>query len=427
MIDAGYGYAAPNVVAAGLVALGLDADARTGPCRTWPGARAHPRAGTLAGVTESAPRIPSEFRYWEAVNRPAVQRIRRLIRLVFRFDPQPDDEYVRRFATAYYDTDPVAEAFVADVYDTLGSRAGRDMLDQAINHGVDSVPDAPESMHVLFTEFEQDPPWLDKASVELGARVFRRWGTALFKFATATTLDMYTESSIAKPLALSGGYTSGRAQHRQLETIRFWIDVSEPGGLEPGGAGRATSMKVRVMHVFIRRRLLERPEWDSRRRGECRSASGDASLTLMGGSIVPGLGLWSIGHQTTRREIEALLHFWRYVGHLLGVQPDWYPVDVKQSLQLMYAVFVKRAYSAGADGAELIEAYLPAFALARRTAWNRPPAPRDRLPLAHRLHPLLDGAVAIQLARHAEALALGADAAAAGSVLLPVRARSAQR
>jgi hypothetical protein len=304
---------------------------------------------------------PGEFRYWEVVNRPAVQRLRRAWQTVLRFDPQPDDEYVRRFAAAYYDTDPVAEQFVADVYDALGPRAGRDMLDQAIEHGIDTVPDAPESMRALFAEFEQDPQWLDPAKVELGAKVFRRWGTALFKFATASTLDMYTESSIAKPLALSGGYTSGRAQHRQLETIRFWIDVSEPGGLDPGGAGRATSMRVRVMHVFIRRRLMEHPEWDLAAWGRPISV-GDATLTLMGGSIVPGLGLWSIGHQTTLREIEALLHFWRYIGHLLGVQPDWYPENVRQSLHLMYAAFVKRAYSAGADGAELIEAYLPAFA-----------------------------------------------------------------
>jgi len=315
-----------------------------------------------ASRTSSSPNPgPSEFRYFDVVDSPAVQRLRRAWRLIFRFDPQPDDEYVRRFAEAYYDTDPVAEKFVADVYDKLGPLDGRRMLDQAIEHGIDTVPEAPESMRALFAEFEQDPPWLDRAAVELGAKVFRRWGTALFKFATATTLDMYTEASIAKPLALSGGYTSGRAQHRQLETIRFWIDVSEPGGLDPRGAGRATSMKVRVMHVFIRRRLLEHPEWDLAAWGSPISV-GDATLTLMGGSVVPGLGLWSIGHQTSRRDIEALLDFWRYVGHLLGVQPDWYPVDIKQSLQLMYAAFVKRAYSAGDDGAELIEAYLPAFA-----------------------------------------------------------------
>jgi hypothetical protein len=306
-------------------------------------------------------RIPSEFRYWDRVDDAAVQRARRVWRACWRFDPQPSDEYVQRFAHAYYDTDPVAEAFVADVYDALGMKRGREMLDQAIAHGVDSVRDAPESMRRLFAEFETPPPWLDKVAIERGARVFRRWGTAVFKFATASTLEMYTESSIAKPLSLSGGYTGNRAHHRQLETVRFWIDVSDPGGLDPGGAGRATAMRVRIMHVFIRRRLLEHPEWDLDAWGAPISVA-DATLTLMGGSVVPGLSLWSAGHQTTITEIEALLHFWRYVGHLLGVQPDWYPRDFRESVQLMFAAFVKRAYLAGADGDELIEAYLPAFA-----------------------------------------------------------------
>jgi hypothetical protein len=120
-------------------------------------------------------------------------------------------------------------------------------------------------------------------------------------------------------------------------------------------------MRVRIMHVFIRRRLLAHPEWDLAAWGVPISIS-DAMLTLMGGSVVPGLALWSVGHQTTIREIEALLHFWRYVGHLLGVQPRWYPADFRQSVQLMFAAFVKRAYRAGSDGEELVESYLPAFA-----------------------------------------------------------------
>lgn len=309
----------------------------------------------------AAGRIPAEFRYWERVNDPAVERVRNAWRTLWRFDPQPSDAYVSRFAAAYHDTDPVAEAFVADVYDTVGAKRGRAMLDQALEHGVESVVDAPPSMRRLFAEFETPPTWLDAELIERGARVFRRWGTAVFKFATASTLEMYTESSIAKPLSLSGGYTGKRAQHRQLETVRFWIDVSEPGGLDPGGAGRATAMRVRVMHVFIRRRLLEHPEWDLDAWGAPISVA-DATLTLMGGSVVPGLSLWSAGHQTTITEIEALLHFWRYVGHLLGVQPDWYPRGFRESVQLMFAAFVKRAYQAGPDGDELIEAYLPAFA-----------------------------------------------------------------
>ena len=100
---------------------------------------------------------------------------RRVWRRVFGFDQQPPDDYVRRFARAYYDSDPVAEAFVDEVYlSGPGPKAGRQMLDQALEHGIDSVPDAPESMRRLFAEFETLPPWYDADAVELGAKVFRR-------------------------------------------------------------------------------------------------------------------------------------------------------------------------------------------------------------------------------------------------------------
>ena len=319
------------------------------------------RAGARIEI-DDADKIPTEFRYWDAVDQPMYQRGRRAWQRVFRFDPQPSDDYVRRFAHAYYDSDPVAEAFVDEVYlGGPGPKAGRAMLDQALEHGVRSVPDAPESLIRLFDEFETLPDWYDRAQVELGAKVFRRWGTSVFSFATTSTLEMYSESSITKPLSYAGGYAGETAHKRQLETVRFWIDVSDPGGLDAGARGRATAMRVRVMHVFIRRKLMQRPEWDLDAWGVPISI-GDATLTLMGGSVVPGVALWSVGHQTTVREIEATLHFWRYVGHLLGVQPDWYPRDFRESVQLMFAAFAKRAYTAGRDGEELVESYLPAFA-----------------------------------------------------------------
>jgi hypothetical protein len=294
--------------------------------------------------------VPTEFRYWDNVGDRRVQLARRAWQAVWRFDPQPSERLVKQFAQGYYDADPVAEAFVDEVYLQRGAGEGRKLLDQALRHGVDGTPGAPDSMRRLFAE-----------QVELGAKVFRRYGTSVFSFATTSTLEMYSESSITKPLSLSGGYAGEAAHKRQLETVRFWIDITDPGGLNPGARGRATAMRVRVMHVFIRRRLLQHPEWDLRAWGMPISIS-DATLTLMGGSVVPGLALWSVGHQTTIREIEALLHFWRYVGHLLGVQPAWYPTDFRQSVQLMYAAFVKRAYTAGQDGKELVESYLPAFA-----------------------------------------------------------------
>jgi hypothetical protein len=319
----------------------------------------------------STPTVPTEFRYWARVDDPRIQQVRRMMRRALRFDPQPDEALVESFGRAYYQADPVAEAFVDEVYlGEIGPKAGRAMLDQALAHGVESVPDAPTSLIALFGEFETAPDWLDPGLVEQGARVFRRWGTSVFSFATTSTLEMYSESSIAKPLSYTGGYAGTRAHKRQLETVRFWIDVSEPGGLAPGARGRQTAMRVRIMHVFIRRKLLQRPEWDLDAWGVPISV-GDATLTLMAGSVVPGLALWSIGYQTTISEIEATLHFWRYIGHLLGVQPDWYPRDFRESVQLMFAAFVKRAHTAGADGVELVESYLPAFEAKPGTPWRK--------------------------------------------------------
>lgn len=318
-------------------------------------------------------RIPTEFRYWDRVDDRRVQLARKAWKTLWRFDPQPSDALVTAFANAYYDADPVAEAFVDEVYMERGANEGRRLLDRALEQGVAAIPDAPESMRRLFEEFERDPEWLERDEVQRGARVFRRYGTSVFSFATTSTLEMYSESSIAKPLSLSGGYAGKAAHKRQLETVRFWIDVTEPGGLDPGPPvprGRATAMRVRIMHVFIRRRLIEHPEWELDAWGVPISIA-DATLTLMGGSVVPGLALWSVGHQTTIREIEALLHYWRYVGHLLGVQPEWYPRSFEESVQLMYAAFVKRAYAAGEDGKELVESYLPAFAPEPGSPWRK--------------------------------------------------------
>lgn len=330
-----------------------------------------PAKAPAAIVPASAGKVPTEFLYWQRVDGPNVQRARRLWQWVFRFDPQPPASLVSAFAEAYYHADPVAEAFVDDVYlGDIGPKAGREMLDRALEQGISAVNHPPQSMVRLFEEFESDPPWLDPRLLELGARVFRRWGTSVFSFATTSTLEMYSESSITKPLSYAGGYAGDKAHKRQMETVRFWIDVSDPDGLAPGARGRQTAMRVRVMHVFIRRKLMQRAEWDYDAWGVPISV-GDATLTLMGGSVVPGLALWSVGHQTTIAEIEATLHFWRYVGHLLGVQPAWYPRDFAESVQLMFAAFVKRAYTAGADGEELVESYLPAFEPKAGTRWRK--------------------------------------------------------
>jgi hypothetical protein len=304
---------------------------------------------------------PGEFLYWQNLDKPWVKAFRATARAVLGFDPAPAAEVVETLADMYYDADPLAEAFVAEVYAGRGMAEGRALLDRALEHGVGSIPDAPASLVALFADIEQDPPWVDHARVERGARAFRRYGADVFRFAGAVTLEAYSESSVAKPLVLTGAYAGASTKHRFLETAAFWIAVSEPGGLAAGAPGRASALRVRVMHVFVRKRLTEHPEWDAAAWGVPISQS-DALLTLMGGSFAPGLAMQAMGYRPTTDEILAMMHFWRYVGHLMGVRPRWYPRDLREAFQLAFVTAVKAAHRAGDDGKRLCHSWVAAFA-----------------------------------------------------------------
>jgi hypothetical protein len=313
----------------------------------------------MSGTGEN--RRPEEFRYWANVDKPLPRAVRALGRAVLGFDPAPPDEVVGAFAAAYYDADPLAEAFVEEMYFGKGAAAGRAMLDQALAQGASSVEGAPAALLRLFEDIERDPEWLDSELMERGARVFRRYGSAVFQFAGAITLEGYSESSVAKPLALTGGYAGTSTRRRFLETAAFWIAVSEPGGLTPFAPGRASALRVRVMHVFVRKKLLAHPEWRLDDWGVPIS-QGDSLLTLMGGSFVPGVAMQAIGYRPSVRDIEALMHFWRYVGHLMGVRPRFYPTSLKEAAQLTFVTMVKASRTAGDDGRNLCQSYARAFA-----------------------------------------------------------------
>ena len=308
-----------------------------------------------------ANRIPTEFAYWLNIDKPSHQRRRRMVQRLFGLDPQLPDAQIRAWAQSYYDADPVAEAFIEEVYMTRGQVEGRRMIDQALEQGAAAVPGTPASLRRLFDEFETDPVWLDRRLVEQGARVFRRFGTHMFSYAGAVTLEGYWENSVAKPLAFTGAYTGESANRRFLETCGFWIDVAQPGAMFAGGQGRKTAMRVRLMHVFVRKRLLSHPQWDLQAWGVPIS-QGDALLTLLAGSIVPGTAFKAMGYRTSQEEILAMMHFWRYIGHIMGVQPRFHPSTIQEAMGIMFASTVKGVRKAGADARNLAHSYVASYA-----------------------------------------------------------------
>ena len=311
--------------------------------------------------------IPTDFEaFLNKRSRRSGQRKRRGFKLFGPTRTLPPHDRILDFAHGYYDADPVAEAFVQDAYINGNSSHGRAMLDQALAHGIGSVPDAPASMVRLFEEFEKDPPWVDHDLVERGAFLFRRCGPAVFSFQGVGTLLAYTENPIVQPLSMTGKYAGDAALKRFMETARFWIDVSDPGGTRPGAPGRATAMRVRIMHVFLRQRITRHPRWNLAAWGKPINQA-EATITLLSGGFGTGLGMHRLGYRSTTADTEAMMHFWRYVGHLMGVQPCWYPADLREAGQLTTLYFAKREFGAGEDGRELIESYPRAFTPKRGT------------------------------------------------------------
>ena len=306
------------------------------------------------------PDAPSEFQYFKNSESNLFKKRRAVMKRLIGLDPVLSDERVKEYGASYYDADPIAEAFVHEVYLKQNARVGRAMLDQALEEGVDSVKDAPESLKRLFQEVEKKPEWFEQEKFDLGAKVFRRFGVRLFYILGAATLESYSENSVAKPLAFTGAYDGDSTYGRFLETCSFWIDVSEPDAFAERGQGFQTAMRVRIMHVFVRKRLMEHPQWDVNAWGVPISQA-DALVTLMAGSYGAGMAVKLLGMRTSKKEIEAMMHFWRYVGYVMGVQPRWYPETYEEGARLLFTNLNKGVGKSGDDGVSLCQSYVKAY------------------------------------------------------------------
>src|SRR5690606_6878740 len=88
-------------------------------------------------------------------------------------------------------------------------------------------------------------------SGKTGMRVLRDFGL----------MAGYQASAINQTLIKTGALEKG-AQRRVAETTKWWMDCTSDGGLNPGGEGFRTTLRVRVIKAMVRAMLSERPDWN---------------------------------------------------------------------------------------------------------------------------------------------------------------------
>ncbi|GAB2564024.1 oxygenase MpaB family protein [Nocardia heshunensis] len=259
------------------------------------------------------------------------------IRLIGPGDIRPTPEQqaaYRRFTTM---GDPLADA-VVEMFRRLPTGTGRAMFETALENGIDAVPDAPAELKAFFAHVDSVPFWLDQDKLDRAARVSGRVGP----WATNLALSMfslnggYLASRAGKVLVGTGGLSAeAMAPRRVVETATWWIDVTGPGGLERFAPGFKNTVRVRIMHAQVRAGMNRRPDWDYENWDHPINQSLTAG-TLMLFSLATIAGCNAVGLTFSKKEKAAVYHLWRYVGHLIGLDPEILPADETDTWRLLW-------------------------------------------------------------------------------------------
>ncbi|WP_197519793.1 oxygenase MpaB family protein [Pseudonocardia sp. HH130630-07] len=182
-------------------------------------------------------------------------------------------------------------------------------------------PDAPPALRDLLAAVTPDPAWLDRDLAERGARAYRRLGRSRDDVLLGLSLiGGYRFGGPTELLVRTGGLSGPGAMRRLAETQAWAFAVSRPGGMRPGADGWRATLHVRAMHALVANRFEDRH--DVATHGlPINQADAAATLGLFNSTALLGCRL--LGRPVTRAESRAVMHLWRYVGWLLGVDEDW--------------------------------------------------------------------------------------------------------
>jgi hypothetical protein len=246
-----------------------------------------------------------------------------------------DDPRFAVLRNALLDTEPIGDA-VAALFGRLGPGEGRALLDRALEHGIASLgPEAPRALVELFAEVDHVPSWLDRDTIRLATSTMLRFGASgTYALGSASLMSGYLSRGAVKPLVATGALTR-MARRRLSETGKYVRDLATSGDLGRFSDGVKTTVRVRVMHSLVRRGLIASPAW---RRDEWGAPINQRDMvgTHLEFTLAYVGGLAALGFRISRREREALIHMWRYLGMLVGLRVDLVPTSFAEALELAW-------------------------------------------------------------------------------------------
>lgn len=147
----------------------------------------------------------------------------------------------------------------------------------------------------------------------------------------------------------TGGFRVDVVRRRLLETTQHTLNVTRDlDSIKPGGDGFVDSVRVRLLHAAVRRRIMRmaesKPEYyDLHKFGvpindlDCIGTINTFSATVIWMGL-PRQGIW-----LREQEIVDYLALWRYVAYLMGTPHDWMstPESARRMMESLLVAEIK--------------------------------------------------------------------------------------
>ncbi|KAI9640074.1 hypothetical protein NHQ30_011476 [Ciborinia camelliae] len=199
-----------------------------------------------------------------------------------------------------------------------------------------------EKLGELWKEVNTIPDWVDWNQIGRGQEVFYRYGgAALTGLAFQSLLGGMGAARVTEVLARTGGFSTKVARRRMFKTTQLILQVTQSiEAIKPGGTGHISSIKVRLLHAAVRRRILalakEKPSYYSIE---------DYGIPINDLDSIATIGTFSAtliwlafprqGIFLRAQEITDYIALWRLIAHYLGTPTCYFssPASAKSIME----------------------------------------------------------------------------------------------
>ncbi|PNS16744.1 hypothetical protein CAC42_4708 [Sphaceloma murrayae] len=198
----------------------------------------------------------------------------------------------------------------------------------------------------LWDQITHVPDWVDWDQIARGQDVFYRYGGAnLTGLAYQSLLGGMGAARVVETLARTGGFSTKVARGRLFETTQHILQCTKSIAAiqPPDGEGFASTVRVRLLHAAVRKRILAlaatRPDYyDVSKHGvpindlDCAATISTFSATLVWLSL-PRQGIFM-----RSQEITDYIALWRYIAHVIGAPTSYFstPSKARATMQSTY-------------------------------------------------------------------------------------------